>query len=172
MEHVNIYTDGSCLGNPGAGGWAVVVCGKEKYKVKSGSKEWATNNGMELQAMMEAFKLIIKLVGTGKKYKFTVHSDSSYVVNTITKGWFTKWMMNGWKTQLGKKVKNLEQWREFFKLWLKVYDELKVSVKIEWVQGHVGNEFNEMADKHAKEASLKAQGLTRSKEAGEGQEGG
>jgi len=127
---MEIYTDGSCLGNPGPGGWAVIGPDFEL----SGSLGDTTNNAMELTAALRA----LEHIGSADA---TIYTDSCYLKNGITK-WVLNWKRNGWKTAAGQPVKNKELWCEI--------DRLNgVHVKWQWVKAHNGHPFNEAADKLA-----------------------
>lgn len=108
--HFNVYTDGSCKGNPGCGGYAYVVY--DDYNsvwVKSrGSEKETTNNKMELTAAIEALKAIDKLY---QNYTITIFSDSAYLVNCFRENWIDKWEKNGWKTSKKEEVLNQEFWK-------------------------------------------------------------
>ena len=130
---IKIYTDGSCIGNPGKGGWAAIILNDGKKTDIKGSKKDTTNNQMELLAPIEALKKIPK----GSKVQ--IFTDSKYVKSGITE-WIHNWKKNGWKTASKKPVKNKE-------LWIKV-DELNQfhNVSWSWVKGHSGNRENDIAD--------------------------
>ena len=132
---MEIYTDGSCLGNPGPGGWAVIGPDFEL----SGGLEHTTNNAMELTAALKC------LQRTGTQ-KITIYTDSCYLKNGITK-WILGWKRNGWKTASGQPVKNQELWIEIDKLG-------GPHVQWQWVKAHNGHPFNEAADKLAHETAL------------------
>ena len=137
---IKIYTDGSCLGNPGNGGWAAIIfIGKKKIALK-GSKKNTTNNQMELLAPIKALKKI------PIDEKIEIFTDSKYLKLGITE-WIFKWKKNGWKTSTKKKVKNLELWKEL--------DNLvdKYHIKWSWVKAHSGNKNNEEVDLLAKNAA-------------------
>ncbi|MFL2804540.1 MAG: ribonuclease H [Dehalococcoidia bacterium] len=119
---IDIYTDGACIGNPGPGGWGVVILQENDNIFLSGGEKNTTNNRMEITAVIEGLKNV-------DSKDLTVYSDSTYVINTITKGW--------------KKNKNQDLWEILEKL------VSEKNVKWEWVKGHSGNEFNEKADKLA-----------------------
>ena len=129
-----VYTDGACSGNPGIGGWGVVILEKNKEDTfLNGGNNNTTNNRMELTAAIEALKYfadkkIIKLI-----------TDSKYVKDGI-QSWIKNWKKNGWKTAAKKPVKNKELWIEL--------DNLinKHEITWEWVKGHTGNIHNEKAD--------------------------
>jgi len=148
------YTDGACSGNPGAGGWAVVwSLQNDQVLWRSGCDKYATNNKMELLAVVEALKQILEHNKRNCVYK--VYSDSAYVVNAINKGWLYQWRMRGWKTASGDPVKNIGLWKRVYRLLrqLQVNDRQVLFVK---VKGHSGNPLNEYADKIAKAAKAEA----------------
>ena len=137
---IKIYTDGSCIENPGNGGWAAIIFMNSKKIIITGSKKNTTNNQMELMAAIEA----LKKIPTGQKVQ--VYTDSKYVKMGMTE-WIEKWLINNWKTSSKQKVKNLE-------LWIKL-NEISKKHKIEWfwVKGHAGDPFNEEVDTLAKKAA-------------------
>ena len=130
---IKIYTDGSCLENPGKGGWAAIIIDGEKEKEIKGSVENTTNNQMELLAPINALKNIPK----GSKVQ--IFTDSKYVKSGITE-WIHNWKKNGWKTADKKNVKNKDLWTEL--------DELSSNFKIEWnwVKAHSTDELNNKVD--------------------------
>tara|TARA_Y100000996_G_scaffold241196_1_gene189717 strand:+ start:380 stop:808 length:429 start_codon:yes stop_codon:yes gene_type:complete len=131
---ITIYTDGACSGNPGIGGWGVVILEKNKDEIfLNGGHDNTTNNRMELTAAIEALKYF------QNKKDITLITDSKYVKDGI-QSWIQNWKKNGWKTAAKKPVKNKELWMEL--------DNLIAMHKIkwEWVKGHAGNEQNEKAD--------------------------
>lgn len=134
-----VYTDGSCLGNPGPGGWGVV---SDTFKL-FGSKRNSTNNAMEMTAVIKALE---KLKMINEK-NVRICTDSNYVKQGIT-SWIHNWKKNGWKTANGGNVKNKE-------LWVKL-DELRdyfLMIEWKWVKAHNGNPKNEEADKLARECA-------------------
>ena len=137
---IKIYTDGSCIDNPGKGGWAAIIFMNNKKIVIKGNKKNTTNNQMELMAAIEA----LKKIPTGQKVQ--VYTDSKYVKLGITE-WIEKWSQNNWKTSSKQKVKNLELWTEL--------NEISKKHKIEWfwVKGHAGDPINEEVDTLAKKAA-------------------
>lgn len=151
MKQAAYYTDGSCGGNPGVGGWAYVEaipCDRGiKTNIVTGNKQLTTNNEMELTAVYMA---LVKSLKTNR-YEVTIYSDSSYVVNAITKGWLLRWRVNGWKTKDGKEVKNKHIWEKMYKL---VYEK-NLQITFIQVKGHRGDLLNELADKSAVEARVK-----------------
>lgn len=151
---IRIYTDGACSANPGPGGWGIVINTDVKNIKKSGGEPKTTNNRMELRAVIEAYKEILKRTKTGSNIQFDILSDSAYVVNTVLYGWLENWENNNWQTKKGNDVKNRDLWEEFQRL----REEAKyrgISVVIHKVKGHDGNTFNELADELAKAESIK-----------------
>lgn len=140
MEKVIIYTDGACSGNPGPGGWGVILMYKENKKEIFGGKKDTTNNVMELTAVIEGLKLL--------KYPCEVelYSDSAYVVNAFDQGWIYNWVKNNWKTAGKEPVKNQELWQELYRL-TKTH-----KVKFNKVKGHSDNEYNNRCDELARNA--------------------
>lgn len=141
MKNIIAYTDGSCLGNPGPGGWGVILIYNNHSKQFSGRDENTTNNKMELTAAIQALKNL------KEPCKVTLFTDSQYVKNGITL-WLKNWEKNGFKTANKKDVKNKELWvllDEFTK---------KHKVTWKWVKAHNGNKYNEMVDELARNAAL------------------
>ena len=131
---ITIYTDGACSGNPGVGGWGVVIIDDNKNETfLNGGDNHTTNNKMELTAAIQALKTF------ENKSKITLITDSKYVKDGI-QYWIENWKKNGWKTAAKKPVKNKELWIEL--------DELiaRHNITWEWVKGHAGNTHNEKAD--------------------------
>lgn len=143
---VRAYTDGACSGNPGVGGWASVILLPDQKLEIMGSETQTTNNRMELKAVIETIKLVIKLGYN----KLDIYSDSAYVVNSIKNKWINKWRLNGWKTLSNTDVKNKDLWQELLNL-LCVTRKINV-IKI---KGHSGHKQNERADTLAKEVTEK-----------------
>lgn len=138
MNEVIIYTDGGCSGNPGPGGWGVVVIFNGEARQLSGGEKNTTNNRMELTAAINALS-IVKNTPDFKNHKITVNIDSQYVKNGITV-WIKGWKLKGWKTADKKPVKNQDLWIQL--------DELNsdLNVSWNWVKGHAGIEYNEICD--------------------------
>ena len=137
---IKIYTDGSCLGNPGFGGWAAIIfLNDKKIKIK-GKKRNTTNNQMELMAPIKA----LKKIPVGEKVQ--IYTDSRYVKMGITE-WIESWKKNDWKTSGKKKVKNKDLWKELDRL------SEKYQIKWLWVKGHSGDITNEEVDQLAREAA-------------------
>ena len=134
---LQIYTDGACSGNPGAGGWAAVLLYGGTRKEISGFDAATTNNRMELLAA------IMGLRAVKKPCEIELYSDSSYVVNAINKGWLVNWQQNGWRTSAKEPVKNQDLWEELVAL------NVRLRPKYIKVKGHSDNEFNNRADELA-----------------------
>ena len=133
---VEIYTDGACKGNPGAGGWGVLMeCGEKKLEFHGGEAH-TTNNRMELTAVIRALEAL------KRRAPVRLHTDSQYVQLGISQ-WIHAWKKRGWRTADRKPVKNEDLWRRL--------DELAAGHEIEWlwVRGHDGNPGNERADELA-----------------------
>ena len=149
MEYT-VYADGACSGNPGPGGYAFIIMNENKdvlLKV-SGSKSKATNNQMELTAIVRALVHIRSFENHHRKQTVTIYSDSAYCVNAIEEGWIFTWKKNGWKTKAGREVKNIDLWLELYRFLTSTRMEIQ-AVK---VKGHSGDKYNELVDKAAKEA--------------------
>lgn len=138
MNEVTIYTDGGCSGNPGPGGWGVVVIYNGEARELSGGEKNTTNNRMELTAAINALS-VVKNTPEFKNLPVTVNIDSQYVKNGITV-WIKNWKLKNWRTSDKKPVKNQD-------LWI-LLDELNSSlnVKWNWVKGHAGIQYNEICD--------------------------
>lgn len=155
---IRIFTDGACSENPGSGGWAAIFNTCKKCTTYSGNEQYTTNNRMELKAVVESLKQVIKSYGETKDVEgidFELYSDSAYVVNAINNKWIEKWKLNGWKTTKQADVKNKDLWEEFCFNRNKACS-LGIYIKFIKIKGHSGNSFNEMVDKLAKEEVIKA----------------
>ncbi|MDR1348432.1 MAG: ribonuclease HI [Prevotellaceae bacterium] len=140
MAEITVYTDGAARGNPGNGGYGVVmISGKYRKEISQGFA-YTTNNRMELLAVIVALENI-----KSENSSVTVYSDSKYVVNAVNEGW-----LKSWERTYFKNKKNPDLWIRF----LKSYKRHKV--KLVWIEGHAGNQFNELCDKMAVEASKQA----------------
>lgn len=140
---ITIHTDGSCLGNPGAGGWAAIIVDEQnRHEEIFGGEEHTTNNRMELTAAISGLKKIP--AGTSVE----LFTDSSYLKNAFTNGWLVKWKSNGWNNG---RVLNRDLWLELDKL------VASRNVKFNWVKGHAGNFFNERCDFLARTTAEKFQ---------------
>lgn len=138
MEEIIVYTDGGCSGNPGPGGWGIVVIANDEARQLSGGEKNTTNNRMELTAAISALSVIQNTPSFNGK-KIIVNIDSQYVKNGITV-WIKSWKQKGWKTADKKPVKNQDLWQQL--------DELNSNLNVEWnwVKGHAGIEYNEICD--------------------------
>ena len=137
---IKIYTDGSCLENPGNGGWAAIIIDDEKKTQIKGSKKNTTNNQMELLAPIEALKKI------PKGSKIEIFTDSKYVKSGITE-WIHNWKKNEWKTANKQPVKNKELWIELDLL------NSKFEISWNWVKAHSTDKLNNEVDMLAREAA-------------------
>ena len=134
---IKIYTDGACSGNPGIGGWGVVILIDNNNPVfLNGGMQNTTNNQMELQATIQALKYF------NKPKSLTLYTDSKYVKDGI-QTWIIKWKQNGWKTSTKKPVKNKDLWAELDK------QIQRHTINWKWIKGHSENIYNEEADKLA-----------------------
>lgn len=141
---LKIWTDGSCLGNPGAGGWGFVATDGVHTAERSGGESNTTNNRMELTA-------VIRALSAAKNHsELEIHTDSQYVKNGML-SWIKNWKRNNWRTADKKPVKNQDLWQQL--------DELSSTKKIHWfwVRGHNGDEMNERVDLLARTAAEQIQ---------------
>ncbi len=143
LKKIKIYTDGGSLGNPGPGGYGVIIKYKDKVKEISGGFSNTTNNRMELTAA------ITGLSALKEKCHVTLYTDSKYVVDGINEGWAERWKKNDWKRNKKDKAENIDLWDKLLNL------ISEHSVKFEWVKGHAGHTENERCDKLVKEAAAK-----------------
>lgn len=152
MKQIEIYTDGSSLGNPGPGGWGFVIIEKDKIiKETGGGEENTTNNRMELQAVIECLKYVKdKEDSIGS---IIIHADSAYVLGGVTT-WIHGWEKNGWRTANKKPVLNQELWKELIFL----VRGFKGSIEWQKVKGHTGVVYNEKADEIATTYASKYKG--------------
>ena len=145
---VIIYTDGSCVGNPGPGGWGAVILFENFKKEIFGGEKLTTNNRMELTATIKAIEYCNTTYNEKNLSlkKIKIYTDSIYVKNGITI-WINKWEKNNWKTADKKEVKNIDLWKS-----LKGLTKNK-TIEWNWVKGHSYNPMNELADKLAKKST-------------------
>jgi ribonuclease HI len=143
MKEVTIYTDGACSGNPGAGGYGVVLMYGAAKKELSEGYEKTTNNRMELLAVIRGLEAL------KESCRVNLYSDSKYVVDAIEKGWVVKWKQNGWMRNKKERASNVDLWQQ-----LLVMLE-KHQVKFIWVKGHADNPWNERCDELARMAIQK-----------------
>ena len=137
MPELFAYTDGACSGNPGPGGWAAVLLYNEHKKEISGREESTTNNRMELTAAIKALEALTE------PCRVTLYSDSSYLVNGMTKGWAESWQKNGWRKSDKKPALNPDLWERLLEL-CQIH-----KVEFVWIRGHDGDEYNERCDRLA-----------------------
>ena len=142
MKEVEIHTDGSCLGNPGPGGWAAVLRHQGRERELSGGEALTTNNRMELMAAIMALEALTE------PCQITLQTDSQYVRQGITE-WMANWVRRNWKTAGGDPVKNRDLWERLH--------AAKQTHKIEWrwVKGHSGDPDNERVDQLARDAAIR-----------------
>ena len=130
---INIYTDGACSGNPGIGGWGVVILDNGEEIQLNGGNHNTTNNKMELTAAIKALEYF------EQRKDLIIYTDSKYVKDGI-ESWIINWKQNGWKTSTKKPVKNKE-------MWIALDDLIKKhNINWKWVRGHAGDKYNEKAD--------------------------
>ena len=134
LKNIAIYTDGACLGNPGPGGYGVVLLYQEHRKELSGGFTLTTNNRMEITAA------IVGLEALKSKCKVSLYSDSKYLVNSVTKGWVARWKANNWWRTKKEQAVNVDLWE----LLLKLCEEH--IVEFHWVKGHAANKENNRCD--------------------------
>lgn len=141
---VEIWTDGACSGNPGPGGWGVLLKSGSHEKELYGGEPETTNNRMELMAAIQALETV------KKGNKVVLHTDSTYVKDGLTK-WIFGWKKNGWKTAAKKPVKNEDLWKRLNDAAARHRD-----LEWRWVKGHAGDEGNERADELARKGANEA----------------
>ncbi len=140
MKQVSIYTDGACSGNPGPGGYGIILVYGEREKELSAGYRKTTNNRMELLAVIRALEAL------KEPCDVTLYSDSKYVIDAITQGWAVTWQKNGWKRKGGKAL-NPDLWEQLLRL-----SQIH-SLSCVWVKGHAENERNNRCDQLAVAAS-------------------
>lgn len=134
LKDVELFTDGACSGNPGAGGYAAILRYKGKEKVISGGDEHTTNNRMELKAVIEGLKAL------KEPCRVTLYTDSQYVANALKEGWASSWKSNNWRKSDKKPALNIDLWEKLLTL------SEKHTLDIHWVKGHAGHPENERCD--------------------------
>ncbi|MGB1355777.1 MAG: ribonuclease HI [Candidatus Puniceispirillaceae bacterium] len=139
-DRITLHTDGSCLNNPGPGGWAAILKWRDEERELSGGVPDTTNNRMELQAAIEGLNAL------KRPMEIDLHTDSKYVMQGVT-DWMPRWKANGWRTAAKKPVMNQDLWQTL--------DEAlqRHRVTWHWVKGHAGNELNERCDQLARAAA-------------------
>ncbi len=146
MKKVDLYTDGACSGNPGAGGYGAILIYRGIEREISGGEAVTTNNRMEMRAVIEGLACL------KERCDVTVYSDSAYTVNAFNEGWLAGWRKNGWKKADGKPVLNADLWQAL---------DAAVSahnVRFVKVKGHADNEYNNRCDALARAAAKLAGG--------------
>jgi len=141
LKNVQIYTDGACSGNPGPGGYGIVLLYGSSRKEISEGFELTTNNRMEMLAAIEGLKAL------KEPCAIQLYSDSKYLVDAINKGWVTKWQANNWMRNKKDPALNVDLWKALLEL-LKVH-----SVELIWVKGHAENAENNRCDELARDAA-------------------
>jgi len=141
IKHVTIYTDGACLGNPGPGGYGVILLYQGNRRELSGGYRKTTNNRMEITAA------IVGLEALKEKCSVTLYSDSEYLVKAMSKGWVQRWRTNGWKRNKREQVLNPDLWKRLLQLF--EYHDVEFS----WVKGHAGSLENIRCDELAMQAA-------------------
>lgn len=139
LKTVDIYTDGACSGNPGAGGYCAILLYKGVEKIISGFEQETTNNRMELLAVIKGIKAL------KEKCNVNIYSDSQYVISAFNDNWIENWQKNNWRNANKKEVKNADLWLELVSL-IKMHNVNFIKVK-----GHADNEYNNRCDKIAVE---------------------
>jgi len=138
LKTVHVYTDGSCSGNPGPGGWAALLqhegANGRRERVLVGSEPNTTNNRMELTAVVEA------LAALKEPCEVALHSDSAYIVNALNEGWIDNWQRRGWTTADKKPVKNRDLWERL------LIEKARHHVRFVKVKGHADDELNNRVD--------------------------
>lgn len=142
MKQVKIYTDGACSGNPGPGGWGVILMYGDRKKELSGGEASTTNNRMELIAVITALEAL------KEPCKVELYTDSKYVADAINQGWLKSWIKRGWKRKDGP-VKNPDLWQRLLPLLE------KHMVEFIWVKGHAENPYNNRCDELAVKERMK-----------------
>ena len=143
LKKVEIFTDGACRGNPGPGGWGVILRMGRHEKELSGGDRDTTNNRMEMTAVIRGLMALIE------PCEVTIYSDSKYVIDGITK-WVHGWQRNGWVNASKQPVRNADLWRDLIEV------AHRHTVEWQWIRGHNGHPENERADKLACNAAIKA----------------
>ncbi len=140
-DTVTMYTDGACIGNPGAGGYGVLLLSRGRPKELGGGYRRTTNNRMEMMAVIEGLRAL------KKRCSVILYSDSQYVVNAVNQGWAKRWKANGWRRNKNERALNPDLWDDLL-------NQIgRHEVELKWVRGHAGDPGNERADALAVEAA-------------------
>ena len=145
LKHVTIFTDGACIGNPGPGGYGVVLLYKDHRREHWGGYRKTTNNRMELMAA------IVGLESLKEPCQVTLFSDSEYVVNGIERGWAMRWKANGWQRNKKEVALNTDLWERL--LALRTFH----TIEFKWLRGHAGDRENERCDELAFQAAKQSE---------------
>jgi len=145
VKHVDIFTDGACKGNPGPGGWGALLRMGRHEKEMAGSEPNTTNNRMEMTAVIRALNALTEPCAV------TLHTDSRYVIDGITK-WIHGWKKKGWVNASKQPVRNADLWHDLIEA------ARRHRIEWQWVKGHDGHVENERVDRLASDAALKAAG--------------
>ena len=140
MKEIDLYTDGACSGNPGAGGYGAILIYRGGEREISGGEPSTTNNRMEIYAVIAGLRCL------KEKCKVNIYSDSAYTVNAFNQHWIDNWIKSGWKKADGKPVLNAELWQELYSL-VRQHEVRFIKVK-----GHADNEYNNRCDALARAA--------------------
>ena len=140
MKEIDLYTDGACSGNPGAGGYGAILIYRGVEREISGGEPSTTNDRMEIYAVIAGLRCL------KEKCKVNIYSDSAYTVNAFNQHWIDNWMKSGWKKADGKPVLNAELWQELYSL-VRQHEVRFIKVK-----GHADNEYNNRCDALARAA--------------------
>jgi len=144
VKRVTIFTDGSCLGNPGPGGWGAILRYGGHEKELSGGFAGTTNNRMEIMAVLEALSALKEACVVD------LHTDSQYVRKAVTDGWLENWQRNGWRTAAKKPVKNQDLWQRLLLLLQ------RHRTHFHWIRGHAGHPENERCDALARSQAVRS----------------
>ncbi|MCL2096384.1 MAG: ribonuclease HI [Oscillospiraceae bacterium] len=145
-KKINIYSDGSCLSNPGPGGYCAILTYRDAEKIISGGDAETTNNRMELLAAISG----LEAVKDNMNCDVDLYTDSKYIVDGIEKGWAVNWRKNNWRKSDKKPALNFELWERL----LNAIEKLDNRVKLIWLKGHAGHEYNERCDEIARNIAL------------------
>lgn len=136
-DSLEMWIDGACMGNPGDGGYAVIIKNRDQIKELAGGYSLTTNNRMEI------IGAIVALESLNEKCRVTIHSDSRYLVDAMTLGWAKSWQEKGWRRNKKEKAMNSDLWQRLLELCI------KHDVKFEWVKGHAESPENKRCDQLA-----------------------
>ena len=143
-DKIKLYSDGACLGNPGPGGFGVVLIWGSRRKELNGGFRMTTNNRMEILAVIKG----LQAISSTKRFDVDVFTDSRLVVNAFNQGWLVKWQANGWKRNRKDIVLNADLWKRL------LAETGKHNVTFNWIEGHAGHAENERCDQLSKDAAM------------------